>query len=97
MTIHLPADWERYVHEQVQAGRYRSEDEVILDALRRHKQEQPQLAKPTISEEAFLKQLVELGLMSQLPDADADVDDPTDQPISIAGEPISETIIRDRR
>jgi Arc/MetJ-type ribon-helix-helix transcriptional regulator len=81
----------------VQTGRYRSDDEVILDALKRHKQQQQQPANQTPSEEAFLKQLVELGLMSQLPDTIADLDDPTDQPIRIAGEPISETIIRDRR
>jgi putative addiction module CopG family antidote len=39
MTIHLPAELERFVHDQVLAGRYRSEDDVIRDALeqlRRH-------------------------------------------------------------
>ena len=38
-----------------------------------------------------------IGLMSQLPDTDADFDDPDDEPITIKGEPISETIIRERR
>ncbi len=37
------------------------------------------------------------GLMSQLPDIDADFDDPDNEPITIKGEPISETIIRERR
>jgi len=32
MTIHLPEHLERYVHDQVQAGRYLTEDEVIRDA-----------------------------------------------------------------
>jgi putative addiction module CopG family antidote len=39
MTIHLPAELERFVHDQVLAGRYPSEDDVIRDALeqlRRH-------------------------------------------------------------
>ncbi len=35
--------------------------------------------------------------MSQLPDTDADFEDPDDQPIDIPGEPLSETVIRERR
>jgi Arc/MetJ-type ribon-helix-helix transcriptional regulator len=50
-----------------------------------------------ITEEAFLKHLVETGLMAQLPDKAADFDDPDDQPVTIKGEPLSETIIRERR
>jgi hypothetical protein len=39
------------------------------------------------------------GLVSKLPDPadDIDDDDPDDQPIEIPGEPLSETIIRERR
>jgi len=33
MTIHLPAELERFVHDQVVAGRYPTEDDVIRDAL----------------------------------------------------------------
>ena len=39
MTIHLPPELERFVHDQVVAGRYSSEDDVVRDALeqlRRH-------------------------------------------------------------
>jgi putative addiction module CopG family antidote len=39
MTIHLPAELERFVRDQVLAGRYPSEDDVVrdaLDQLRRH-------------------------------------------------------------
>jgi putative addiction module CopG family antidote len=35
MTIHLPPDLERFVHDQVLAGRYPSEDDVIREALER--------------------------------------------------------------
>jgi putative addiction module CopG family antidote len=35
MTIHLPAELERFVQDQVRAGRYPSEDAVIRDALER--------------------------------------------------------------
>jgi antitoxin ParD1/3/4 len=34
MDIHLPADLERLVQDQVATGRYRSADEVISTALR---------------------------------------------------------------
>ena len=39
------------------------------------------------------------GLITQLPDPaqDVDDDDPQDQPIIIKGEPLSETILRERR
>ncbi len=33
MMIHLPDHLERYVHDQVVAGRFRSEDDVILEAV----------------------------------------------------------------
>ena len=59
-------------------------------------------AKPTQpkkprSKEEFHRHLIEMGLMSQLPDTAADFEDPDDQPIDIQGEPLSETVIRERR
>jgi putative addiction module CopG family antidote len=33
MTIHLPPELERFVHDQVLAGRYPSEDDVVREAL----------------------------------------------------------------
>ena len=49
MTIHLPEHLERYVHGQVQAGRYPTEDDVIRDALERHRQAEPPPAKAPAS------------------------------------------------
>ena len=56
-------------------------------------------AKPAsqegLFEEAFKQQLLAMGLVSQLPtgpDGKAD-----DSPITIQGEPVSETILRERR
>jgi hypothetical protein len=45
------------------------------------------------------QRLLAAGLVTQLPDPaeDIDDDDPDDQPIEIMGEPLSETIIRERR
>ena len=43
--------------------------------------------------------MLSVGLITQLPDPaqDIDDDDPDDEPVTIKGEPLSETIIRERR
>ena len=44
------------------------------------------------------QQMLERGLITQLPDPAQDIDDdPDDRPVPIKGEPLSETIIRERR
>jgi Arc/MetJ-type ribon-helix-helix transcriptional regulator len=54
--------------------------------------------KEPMTKEAFHRHLMEIGLISQLPDPAQDLDDdPDDQPVPIEGEPLSETIIRERR
>jgi putative addiction module CopG family antidote len=35
VTIHLPKDLEQFVHDQVHAGRFPSEDDVVREALER--------------------------------------------------------------
>ncbi len=114
MTIHLPAELERFVHDQVRAGRYAREDDVIRDALARLRRDLPGKSaqakrgvkrarsaapKKTMTEEDFDRHLLTIGLISSLPDPalDIDDDDPDDQPVTIKGEPLSETIIRERR
>jgi hypothetical protein len=52
--------------------------------------------KPLTVAELHRKLLAE-GRISHVPDTAADYDDPDDQPIAIEGEPLSETIIRERR
>jgi hypothetical protein len=61
-------------------------------------------AKPTrpkkpLTEAEFKQHLLNIGLISSLPDPSLDIDDddPDDQPVPIKGEPLSETIIRERR
>jgi hypothetical protein len=41
--------------------------------------------------------MYEVGQITRLPDRGADFDDDDDEPIEIEGEPLSETIIRERR
>jgi putative addiction module CopG family antidote len=82
MTIQLPEDLQRYVHDQVRTGRFMSEDDVILDALKRHRQAQQPDA----------------GLLSEIKPP---ITDPTPyqnrQAVPIQGEPLSETVLRERR
>ncbi len=51
---------------------------------------------PQISEEDFLQQLLAEGIISHIPEGITDEEDDF-EPIEIEGEPISETIIRERR
>ena len=54
--------------------------------------------KPISIDELHRKMMVR-GLITRLPDPSLDIDDddPDDQPVTIKGEPLSETIIRERR
>jgi hypothetical protein len=68
----------------------------------KQKAKQAKVAKPgqprlTLAE--LHQEMLASGLITQLPNPaeDIDDDDPDDQPIAIEGEPLSETIIRERR
>jgi hypothetical protein len=52
---------------------------------------------PSIKE--LHRKMMARGLITRLPDPSLDIDDddPADQPVPIKGEPLSETIIRERR
>jgi Arc/MetJ-type ribon-helix-helix transcriptional regulator len=63
---------------------------------KRAKAQAPTPSKPLTIEEFHQKLLAE-GRISRLPDNAADFDDPDEQPVTIKGEPLSETIIRERR
>jgi hypothetical protein len=53
--------------------------------------------KPLPIEESC-RQMMARGLITRLPDPGLDIDDdPDDQPVPIKGEPLSETILRERR
>jgi putative addiction module CopG family antidote len=57
----------------------------------------PQKPKKPLTRAELDQYMLKIGLMTQLPDTDADFDDPDDEPITIRGEPLSETVIRERR
>jgi ElaB/YqjD/DUF883 family membrane-anchored ribosome-binding protein len=58
-----------------------------------------QQAKRPLTEAEFQEHLLSIGLITSIPDPalDIDDDDPDDAPVTIKGEPLSETIIRERR
>jgi putative addiction module CopG family antidote len=99
MTVHLPEDLERYVLSQVQSGYFASEDEAITEAVRLLRQMKP---APTpsraLSEEELERQLVQSGFLGSVPSRQASTTTRRDfQPIAVAGEPLSQTVTRERR
>ena len=107
MTIHLPEHLERYVHDQVRAGRYPTEDDVILDALERHLQAEPtpvratgqaELTPDEIADQELQRRLLAAGVISEIKPPITDLTPYRNRrAVPIQGEPISETIIRERR
>ena len=100
MTIQLPEDLEHFVRSQVLSGHFASEDEAIAEAvllLRQREQEQGGQARP-LSEEEFERRLVASGFLGNAPPRLAAASSQREfQPIRIEGEPLSETVIRERR
>jgi Arc/MetJ-type ribon-helix-helix transcriptional regulator len=110
MMVHLSKELEQFIHDAVSMGFYAREDDVIRDAVTRLKQAMPDAAAPPakrakpagkatknpLTIEELHQQMAARGLIT-LPDTAADFDDPDDEPIAIKGEPLSETVIRERR
>lgn len=46
MEVHLPEDLQRYLHDEVRAGRFPSEDQVVSTALRQFQKSQEAAAVP---------------------------------------------------
>src|SRR5690349_17369915 len=98
MTIQLPHELESYVRSQVQCGRFASEDEAIIEAVRRLRQaEQAPPVRTPPTEAEFKRQMLAAGLMTSLPTPTDPATRPVLQPVALEGEPLSETIIRERR
>ena len=100
MTIQLPEDLARYVQNEVISGHFASEQEAITEAVRLLRQRQQQTAvqgKP-LTEDELERQLVESGFLASPPPRPSATGSRGEfQPITIQGEPLSETVIRERR
>ena len=106
MTIHLPEHLERYVHDQVQAGLYLTEDDVIRDALERHLQSEPakavtsqaELTPEQVASQELQRRLLAAGIISEIKPPITDLTPYRNRSaVPVQGEPISEAIIRERR
>jgi len=98
MTIHLPKDVERSINVEVLSGHFASADDAIAEAWRAFlRQRTPGQSGKAITLAELHRQMLADGLLSQLPNAAEDIDDEDDAPKEIEGEPLSETIIRERR
>jgi hypothetical protein len=88
-----------------QARRLRAQLDKRIDSPAARKLKATKKTKPgvrkknSMTREGFNRQLMDAGLITSLPDPSLDVDDddPEDAPVTIKGEPLSETIIRERR
>jgi Arc/MetJ-type ribon-helix-helix transcriptional regulator len=98
MTIRLPDDLQRYIQSQVECGRFDSETAAITEAVRLLQESSLAEAPPSmpLSEEEFERRLVQAGLLAPVPSGKP-APRATFQPIVIKGEPLSETVIRERR
>ena len=100
MTVHLPQDLELFIRDQVTSGLFASPDQAIAEAVRLlQRQQLGSSASKIFTPEDVDRQLLARGLLSRLPDPAEDVDDEDedDLPVPVEGEPVSETIIRERR
>ena len=120
-AIDLPEDLERFVVDQIRAGLYRREDDVIRDALERLRDHVPDAdgsqdsigstrdAADVVDEgvdhavkvqeaQDFRHRLVDAGLLGEIKPP---IEDPTPykhrKAVPIVGEPLSETVIKERR
>ncbi len=96
MTVHLSKDLERFIISLVDRGRFASVDEAMAAAAHMLLGHQGP-ACMSATEADIHRHMLEIGLLSRLPETAADHDNPNDQPIAIEGEPLSETVIRERR
>jgi Arc/MetJ-type ribon-helix-helix transcriptional regulator len=98
MNVHVSHHAERIIRSHIRSGKFSSESEVIDAALGLLEQHvQPPAAGKPVTEEEFKQQLLESGLMSSLPVRTGTAACRIFQPIQLEGEPLSESIIRERR
>jgi len=89
--------------DQVEAGRFRSEDAVVLDALERHRQAQqspigPADGREEPSNQELQQRLLDAVIISEIKPPITDLTPYQNrQAVPIQGEPLSETVIRERR
>ena len=101
MNVHISEHTEQIIRSQVLSGRFPSEEAVIEEAVRRLDGETvPETATdPSIAAfQDLQRRLFAAGLISEIrPPVRVDTGTERFTPITIEGEPLSETVIRERR
>ena len=103
MSVDLPEDLLRLVRAAIESGLFASESELIAVAIRDYlrRKDAPSSQPQTITAvdaNVWQRRLVESGVLSEEKLPITDLSPYRDRhPVSIQGEPLSETIIRERR
>ena len=110
MTIHLPDDLAGSIRAEILSGQFLSEDELVAAAVRdylRRKQTQSAAkastdASPAVGGELdpqeLQRRLYEAGVLSEIKPPITDLTPYQNrQAVPLLGEPLSETVIRERR
>ena len=86
-------------HPDPRIGRQKKSPAPAAGQAAKRTQAAPQKPKKPLTPAELDQYMLSIGLMTQLPNPaeDFDDDDPDDEPVTIQGEPLSETIIRERR
>jgi putative addiction module CopG family antidote len=102
VNIDISDRWESFIRSQVQAGRFASESEMLDEALRLLQQRDEggataPTARKAMTEEELEQELIESGFLGSVPPRDSPPPPWNFKPVKIAGEPLSETVVRERR
>ena len=107
MTLHVSKDVENSINSAVESGQFASADEMIDRLVReyaqRHQQQAvadkpPALTEDELADQEAQRRLFAAGLLSEIkPPVRVLTGTERFSPIPIQGEPLSETIIRERR
>ncbi len=101
MTIHLPEDIETSIQAAVRSGLFPSVDDAMTEAahlLLRSLRERQRAGREPLTEEELERKLLETGFLASVPPPpDPSAPAWSFEPVKIEGEPLSETVIRERR
>ncbi len=102
MTVHLPDDLVRSIRAEVLNGHFASEEEVVAAAVReylgRNQVATPDPTGQQSDSEELQRRLIQAGVLSEVKPPLCDLATYRNrQAVPVQGEPVSETIVRERR
>ena len=104
MDVQLCHDLEQLVTSQLRSGRYTREEHILREVRAWLRERQPDevpersATPPPMSDDEFRQHLLRTGRVSRLPTGDRkSLPREPWEPIRVEGEPVSQTILRERR